>query len=163
MLSSAILTVTAALVPTVLGQNQRTYVDYSVEGNPQLDHRNVAEINTTFPTCSSALLQNTIVCNSSYSSWERAQALISLFTFEELVNNTANTAPGVPRLGLPPYQVWNEGLHGIDRFTANSFPGEWSWGTSFPSPILSMASLNSSLVRLSSFRILVSKPADSPS
>ncbi|KAK4501733.1 hypothetical protein PRZ48_007542 [Zasmidium cellare] len=130
----------------VLGQNQRTNIDYSVEGNPQLDHRNLATINTTFPTCSSVLLQDTIVCNASYSAWERAQALISLFTFEELINNTANTAPGVPRLGLPPYQVWNEALHGIDRFAANNFPGEWSWSTSFPSPILSMASMNASLI-----------------
>jgi beta-D-xylosidase 4 len=29
---------------------------------------------------------------------------VDLFTFGEKINNTQNTSPGVPRIGLPPYQ-----------------------------------------------------------
>ena len=76
---------------------------------------------------------------------DRATSLISLFTLEELINQTGNTAPGVSRLGLPDYQVWNEALHGLDR--ANfSLSGDYEWATSFPMPILSMASMNRTLI-----------------
>ncbi|KAK5115790.1 hypothetical protein LTR62_000879 [Meristemomyces frigidus] len=129
-----------------MGQAQTKPDDYLTNPQPSLDFRTLDDFNTTFPTCAGTPLANTIVCNTSVSSLVRAQALISMFTFEELTNNTDNTAPGVPRLGLPAYQVWNEALHGIDRFTGNTFPGQWSWGTSFPSPILSMASMNASLI-----------------
>jgi len=78
----------------------------------------------------------------------RASSLISLFTLEELINQTGNTASGVPRLGLPKYQVWNEALHGLDRanFAMGSEGGEFDWSTSFPMPILSMASMNRTLI-----------------
>ena len=48
-------------------------------------------------------------------------------------------------MGLPPYQVFSEALHGLDR--ANFLKsGDYSWATSFPSPILSMAALNRTLI-----------------
>lgn len=40
----------------------------------------------------------------------RATALVKELTLEEKLNNTGNTSPGVPRLGIPEYQWWNEGL-----------------------------------------------------
>lgn len=143
---SGTLAVLAALAPAVLGQAQTSYVNYSSEANPQLDHRTIETITTLgFPDCATGPLRGTKVCNTSVSPWDRASALISMMTLEELVNNTDNTMPGVPRLGLPPYEVWNEALHGLDHWP-NADAGDFSWATSFPEPILSMASLNRTLI-----------------
>ncbi|KAK4574047.1 hypothetical protein LTR86_001808 [Recurvomyces mirabilis] len=146
MYSSTVLGAVLAVAPAVLGQAQTKPDDYLTNPQPSLDHRTLYDFNTTFPTCAGTELGNTVVCNTSASSWDRAAALLSMFTLEELTNNTDNTAPGVPRLGLPAYQIWNEALHGLSRFAGNSFPGQYSWATSFPSPILSMASMNASLI-----------------
>lgn len=126
-------------------QNNQSYYDYNTEGNPQLTSRCLATIPLGFPDCASGPLQMTQVCNQSATSWERAGALISMMTLEELVNNTVNTAPGVPRLGVPPYEVWNEALHGLTHFYQPD-EGHFSWTTAFPQPILSMASMNRSLI-----------------
>lgn len=120
----------AALVPGIAAQGQTMFVDYLVQPQPSLDERTVATITDGyFPDCAAGPLSSTLVCNTSASAWERATALVSMFTLEELVNNTDNTAPGVPRLGLPEYQIWNEALHGLDRagFADN---GSYSWATS---------------------------------
>jgi beta-glucosidase len=57
------------------------------------------------------------------SSWQdpklpaeqRAAQLVSQMTLEEKVSQLINTSPGVPRLGVPAYDWWNEGLHGVAR------------------------------------------------
>ena len=134
-----------ALAPAVLGQNNQSYYNYSMEGNPQLDQRTLATIPLGFPDCDNGPLSRTPVCNQSMPAWDRASSLISMLTLEELVNNTVNTAPGVPRLGVPPYQVWNEALHGLDHYY-EADNGSFSWATAFPQPILSMASMNRSLI-----------------
>lgn len=134
-----------AVVGGVMAQNNDSYYDYNTNGNPQLDRRTLATIPLGFPNCSASPLSDNLVCNVSASAWDRASALISLFTLEELVNNTVNTAPGVPRLGLPPYQVWNEALHGLSHFYKPQ-EGDFSWVTAFPQPITSMASMNRSLI-----------------
>ncbi|KAK0497845.1 glycoside hydrolase superfamily [Armillaria luteobubalina] len=66
-----------------------------------------------FPDCTNGVLKNNNVCNTSASPLDRATALISLFTMAEKLNNTGNTSPGVPRIGLPSYQWWSEALHGV--------------------------------------------------
>ncbi|KAJ5259586.1 hypothetical protein N7478_012567 [Penicillium angulare] len=145
MPSAALLAVLAALTPTALSQAQTSYVDYNTEPQPNLDTQTLATINLGFPDCKTGPLKSTLVCDTSATPHDRAAALISLFTFEELVNSTGNDIPAIPRLGLPPYQVWSEGLHGLDR--ANfSDSGEYNWATSFPSPILTMAALNRTLI-----------------
>ncbi|KAL1584633.1 hypothetical protein WHR41_06929 [Cladosporium halotolerans] len=135
----------AALIPAVAGQNNMSYYDYTINGNPQLDQRTLQTIPLSFPDCANSPLTDTLVCNTSASAWDRASALISMFTLEELVNNTVNTGPGVPRLGLPPYEVWNEALHGLSHFYQPE-EGPFSWVTAFPQPITSMASMNRSLI-----------------
>jgi beta-D-xylosidase 4 len=138
--------VLAVLASIASAQDNTTYVDYNVEPQPSLYEQTVATpLLSGFPDCESGPLSNTAACNTSANYYERAQALISLFTLEELIANTQNNAPGVPRLGLPNYQVWNEALHGISHNNMSD-SGEWSWATSFPQPILSMASLNRSLI-----------------
>ncbi|KAL6720539.1 hypothetical protein ACLMJK_002463 [Lecanora helva] len=122
--------------------------NYSSQSQPDLTNQTVQTINLSFPDCSSGPLSTYTICNLSSNYMDRASSLISLFTIEELINQTGNTAPGVPRLGLPNYQVWNEALHGLDRanFAMGSEGGEFDWSTSFPMPILSMASMNRTLI-----------------
>ena len=45
----------------------------------------------------------------------RVSDLVSLMTLEEKVSQMVNDAPAVDRLGIPPYNWWNEGLHGVAR------------------------------------------------
>jgi len=45
----------------------------------------------------------------------RAADLVSKMTIEEKALQTLNTAPAISRLGIPAYDYWNEGLHGIAR------------------------------------------------
>ncbi|KIM98703.1 glycoside hydrolase family 3 protein [Oidiodendron maius Zn] len=148
MQDSKITAVLAALA--VLGpawaQDNSSFVDYNVESQPSLYHQTLATpLLSGFPDCEEGPLSNNLVCNTSANYYNRAQALISLFTLDELIANTQNNAPGVPRLGLPNYQVWNEALHGLDHGNFSS-SGVWSWATSFPSPILSTAALNRTLI-----------------
>ncbi|MBN1609490.1 MAG: glycoside hydrolase family 3 C-terminal domain-containing protein [Polyangiaceae bacterium] len=44
---------------------------------------------------------------------ERAADLVAAMTLEEKVSQMGNTAPAIPRLGIPAYQWWNEALHGV--------------------------------------------------
>lgn len=63
-----------------------------------------------FPDCLNGPLKDNLVCDPTASHTARARALVDEFTLDELVNNTINTSPGVPRLGLPAYQWWSEAL-----------------------------------------------------
>ena len=45
----------------------------------------------------------------------RADDLISRMTLEEKAGQMMNAAPGIPRLGIPEYDWWNECLHGVGR------------------------------------------------
>ena len=46
---------------------------------------------------------------------QRAAALVAKMTREEKIAQTMNAAPAIPRLGVPAYEWWNEGLHGVAR------------------------------------------------
>ncbi|OIQ91041.1 xylan 1,4-beta-xylosidase precursor [mine drainage metagenome] len=43
----------------------------------------------------------------------RIHDLVSRMTLEEKASMMQNTTPGVPRLGIPRYDWWSEGLHGV--------------------------------------------------
>ena len=45
----------------------------------------------------------------------RVDDLIGRMTLEEKVGQMMNAAPGIPRLGIPQYDWWNECLHGVGR------------------------------------------------
>jgi len=45
----------------------------------------------------------------------RANDLVGRMTLEEKVSQMKNVAPGIPRLGIPEYDWWNEALHGVAR------------------------------------------------
>ena len=44
---------------------------------------------------------------------ERVDSLIGQMTLEEKVAQLQNGAPAIPRLGVPAYNYWSEGLHGV--------------------------------------------------
>jgi beta-glucosidase len=46
---------------------------------------------------------------------ERAKDLIARLTLQEKVGLMSHPAKGVPRLGIPAYNYWNEALHGVAR------------------------------------------------
>lgn len=53
--------------------------------------------------------------NPKLSPEKRAADLVSRMTLEEKVSQTMNDSPAIPRLGIPAYNWWSEGLHGIAR------------------------------------------------
>jgi beta-glucosidase len=46
---------------------------------------------------------------------ERIHDLLSRMTLNEKLGQFIHSADGIPRLGIPPYNFWSEGLHGVGR------------------------------------------------
>ena len=46
---------------------------------------------------------------------QRVDALIGQMTLEEKAAQMQDSAPAIPRLGIPSYNYWNEALHGVAR------------------------------------------------
>jgi beta-glucosidase len=68
---------------------------------------------------------------------QRVDDLIGRMTLDEKSAQTVNTAPGIPRLGIPPYDWWNEGLHGVARSGyATLFPQAIGNAATFDEPLL---------------------------
>ena len=53
--------------------------------------------------------------DESLSAQERAEALVDELTVEEMAGLLKYDSEAVPRLGIPAYNWWNEGLHGLSR------------------------------------------------
>jgi beta-glucosidase len=69
---------------------------------------------------------------------ERAKDLVSRLTLEEKVSLLGYNSKAVPRLGIPAYNWWNEGLHGVAR------AGE---ATIFPQAVGMAATFNNDLIK----------------
>ncbi|THH27589.1 hypothetical protein EUX98_g6608 [Antrodiella citrinella] len=102
-----------------------------------------------FPDCTTAPLKGNDVCDTSKDPITRASALTKLFTVPEMINNTVNGSPGIPRLGLPAYQWWQEALHGVASSPGVTFApsGQFSYATSFPQPIIMGAAFDDDLIK----------------
>ena len=75
--------------------------------------------------------------NASLSPEERAQLLLKELTLEEKVSLMQNNSPAIERLGIKPYEWWNEALHGVGRSgLATVFPQAIGMGASFDEPLL---------------------------
>ncbi|KAF8165129.1 beta-xylosidase [Crassisporium funariophilum] len=109
----------------------------------------VSAITYSFPDCTVAPLKGNAVCDTSKDAATRAKAIIDLFTVPELISNTVNLSPGVPRLGLPSYQWWSEALHGVANSPGVTFAtsGNFTSATSFPQPILLGAAFDDNLIK----------------
>ncbi|KAG6872103.1 hypothetical protein C0995_012989 [Termitomyces sp. Mi166 len=103
----------------------------------------------TFPDCVNGPLKSNAVCDPTQDPATRAKAVISLFTDDELMANTVNLSPGVPRLGLPGYQWWSEALHGVALSPGVTFAasGNFSSATSFPQPITLGSAFDDPLIK----------------
>jgi beta-glucosidase len=68
---------------------------------------------------------------------ERVNDLISRMTLEEKIGQLTHVAEGIPRLGVPKYNWWNEGLHGVARAGyATVFPQAIGMAATFDEPLM---------------------------
>jgi beta-glucosidase len=75
--------------------------------------------------------------NSQLSPETRANDLVSRLTLEEKVSQMGSAAAAIPRLNVPAYHYWNEGLHGVARA---------GYATMFPQAIGMAATWDASLL-----------------
>src|SRR6185312_7332687 len=66
------------------------------------------------PLCAQSSAKGTFD-NPDEEPQARAADLVSRMTLEEKISQMQNTAPAIPRLGIPEYDWWNEGVHGVAR------------------------------------------------
>lgn len=59
--------------------------------------------------------QNLEYKNPGLSFEKRAEILVNQMTLEEKVSQLVDVAAAIPRLDIPSYNWWNEGLHGVAR------------------------------------------------
>lgn len=75
--------------------------------------------------------------NISLPMEQRVQDLVSQMTLDEKAQQLVNTAPAIPRLGVPAYDFWSEGLHGVARSGyATLFPQAIGMAATFDEPLL---------------------------
>jgi len=68
---------------------------------------------------------------------ERAKELVAKMTLEEKASQLRFDAPAIPRLNVPAYNWWNEGLHGVARAgVATSFPQAIGMAATFDKELL---------------------------
>ncbi|CAB4297607.1 unnamed protein product [Prunus armeniaca] len=85
-------------------------------------------------------------CKTSLPINQRVQDLVSHLTLDEKISQLVNSAPPIPRLGIPSYEWWSEALHGVaDVGKGINLYGTISNATSFPQVILTAASFNEHL------------------
>jgi len=91
----------------------------------------------SLPGNSSAALANAPFRDPSLPIGQRVDDLVSRMTLEEKVQQMMHAAPAIPRLGIPAYNWWSEGLHGV----ANT-----GYATVFPQAIGMAASFDPALL-----------------
>ena len=72
-------------------------------------------VSLTALTCFVAFAQQPPYKDPSLPVEQRVNDLVSRMTLEEKVTQLGHVAGGIPRLGVPDYNWWNEGLHGVAR------------------------------------------------
>jgi beta-glucosidase len=84
-----------------------------------------AAVPSTADTASAALPPHVSLegDDPSLTAEQRAAGLVSRMTLEEKAAQLGHAAPAIPRLRVPEYNWWNEGLHGVARAgVATVFP-----------------------------------------
>jgi beta-glucosidase len=68
---------------------------------------------------------------------QRAKDLVGRMTLEEKALQLGHAAPAIPRLGVPEYNWWNEGLHGVARAgIATVYPQAIGMAASWNAPLM---------------------------
>ena len=68
---------------------------------------------------------------------KQAEELVSKMTVAEQASQLRYDAPAIPRLGIPAYNWWNEGLHGLARAgTATMFPQAIAMAATFDAKLV---------------------------
>jgi beta-glucosidase len=77
----------------------------------------------------------------SLSTQQRIDDLVSRMTLDEKVAQLINTTPAIPRLNVPAYDYWSEGLHGIARSGyATLFPQAIGMAATWDAPLINQIS-----------------------
>ncbi|KAL1557814.1 NAD(P)H-dependent D-xylose reductase (XR) [Salvia divinorum] len=91
-------------------------------------------------------LKNLSFCDPSLGVQARVSDLVSRLTLPEKIGWLMNSAKGINRLGIPNYEWWSEGLHGVSNVGPGvQFTSLVPGATSFPQVILTAATFNESL------------------
>ncbi len=99
---------------------------------PTLLHSQAPAINPTTPPTATP-----IYLDPSAPLEQRVNDLVSRMTLEEKVSQMQDVAPAIPRLQLPAYNWWNEGLHGVARSGfATVFPQAIGLGATWDTGLL---------------------------
>ncbi|HJV62187.1 MAG TPA: glycoside hydrolase family 3 C-terminal domain-containing protein [Albitalea sp.] len=70
-------------------------------------------------------------------SMQRAQALVAQMTLAEKASQLQHDSPAIPRLGIPAYNWWSEGLHGVARAdVATVFPQAIGLAATWDTPLV---------------------------
>jgi beta-glucosidase len=70
----------------------------------------------------------------------RAQALVARMTLEEKASQLQHASRAIPRLGIPAYDWWNEGLHGVARAgVATVLPQAIGMAATWDAPLIERA------------------------
>jgi beta-glucosidase len=74
--------------------------------------------------------------DTTLSPHQRAVDLVRHMTLEEKVSEMGNASAAIPRLGIPAYDFWNEGLHGVARSGyATMFPQAIGMASTWDAPL----------------------------
>src|SRR5690348_7041144 len=66
-----------------------------------------------------------------------ATELVGKLTLEEKFDQLLNTAPAIPRLGVPAYNWWTESLHGaLGSLPTTNFPEPIGLAATFDAPLV---------------------------
>ncbi|HEV8515261.1 MAG TPA: glycoside hydrolase family 3 N-terminal domain-containing protein, partial [Cyclobacteriaceae bacterium] len=75
--------------------------------------------------------------NTDLSIEQRVNDLVGRMTLEEKISQMVNDAPAIDRLGIPKYNWWSEGLHGVARAgLATVFPQAIGMGATWDTDLL---------------------------
>jgi beta-glucosidase-like glycosyl hydrolase len=84
-------------------------------------------------------------CNTSLTIDERVADLVSRIKVADYPDQFLNGASSIDYLGIPAYQWWDEATHGVGYSPGVNFSPPTSNATSFPEPILTASSFNTTL------------------
>ncbi len=128
----------AAMLPAILATAQSSNTGANSGGTPKVRaEAQSGAAQTKARQAATAATPQYPFLDQSLSTQQRVDDLVGRLTLEEKSRQLVNTAPAVPRLGIPAYDYWSEGLHGIARSGyATLFPQAIGNAATFDAPLL---------------------------